>query len=147
MTVKEDFIPLETVRIDEEGFHLMLKAVVNKKEVRLLLDTGASRTVFDKSRLIDIFGKKQIKFKNVSEKSVGLGTKSMKSQMAIFDEFALGNISFADFTVVVLDLNHVNYSYQMIGDEGVAGVLGSDLLVKYKANIDLKNNKLKFRKK
>ena len=136
-------IPLSLLQIEEDGYHCMLNLEINGKDVRLLLDTGASRTVFDKTRILELFDKKEIKFKNVVHKSVGLGTKSMKSQTAVLKTFKIGHIVLIDFQVVVLDLQHVNFSYQMIGDPGICGVLGSDLLKKLNAVINFKSKTLK----
>jgi predicted aspartyl protease len=51
MRKKISNIPLELMNIEGDGYHLMIEAEVNEKTVRLLVDTGASKTVFDKTRL------------------------------------------------------------------------------------------------
>jgi hypothetical protein len=45
---------------------------------------------------------------------------------------------------IVLDLSHVNKSYEMIGLKPIDGVIGSDLLMKLKARIDFLAKTLKI---
>ena len=44
---KSNNIPLYIIPIQEDGFHVFLEASVNGHNIFMLLDTGASRTVFD----------------------------------------------------------------------------------------------------
>ena len=47
-------IKLEPVEVEEQNLHLILNAQVNGKDVRLVLDTGASRTCFDYDYFVEI---------------------------------------------------------------------------------------------
>ena len=40
-------IPLQLLPIENDGFHLMVEVEINGKKANLVVDTGASRTVFD----------------------------------------------------------------------------------------------------
>ena len=42
-------IPIEIIRIENEGYHLIIKGKINKKVSNLIIDTGASRSVFSNS--------------------------------------------------------------------------------------------------
>ena len=44
-------------------------------------------------------------------------------------------------------MNHVNETYQSIGLKPFDGVLGSDILYRFKASIDFKTKILKLRKR
>ncbi|MEO6302168.1 MAG: hypothetical protein ABIP51_03240 [Bacteroidia bacterium] len=44
-------IPFKILSIDNEGYHLLLKLHINRKVSKVLVDTGASKTVFDKTRI------------------------------------------------------------------------------------------------
>ena len=138
-------IPLELKNIEADGFHLMIIAEVNGKNVRMLVDTGASKTVFDKNRLEALLDEgARNDFEDMEQLSTGLGTNSMQGQIAVLSTFGLGDAKLSDFPVVVLDLDHVNQSYEMIGDQGIDGVLGSDLLKKFDAVIYFKKKILKI---
>jgi hypothetical protein len=47
-----------------------------------------------------------------------------------------------NYQAVAMNLSHVNYAYAQIGQKPIEGVLGSDLLKKYKAVIDYPKRKL-----
>lgn len=120
--------------IDEDGYHLSVKAKVNGKPANLIIDTGASRTVFDLNRI----GKfvKGDKLQENNKLSSGLGTNSMKSHITTLKKFQLGDLVINDYPAVFIDLSHVNVSYVNVGLEPIDGVLGSDILHAYNANIN-----------
>jgi len=49
-----------------------------------------------------------------------------------------------DYEAVLLDLSHVNKSYEQIGLKQIEGVLGSDILLKYNAIIDYPKKELRL---
>jgi hypothetical protein len=136
-------IPLKVLHIDEEGYHLMMKALINNRIAWLIVDTGASKTVLDSTRVRKYV--KQETFTEHDKLSSGLGTNSMASQIADIKKIRLGELEIRDYKVVLLDLSHVNSSYEQVGLEPVEGVLGSDILLKYKAVIDYDKKVLKLR--
>jgi predicted aspartyl protease len=144
MRKKISNIPLELMNIEGDGYHLMIEAEVNGKTVRLLVDTGASKTVFDKTRLQSLVEEGADEhYEDLEQLSTGLGTNSMQGQVAELDSFKFGEVEIKDYPVVVLDMDHVNQSYDMLGDRGIDGVLGSDILKKYDAVIYFKKKILK----
>jgi hypothetical protein len=126
----------ELMPIEEDGFHIFIDAVINGLSARLLVDTGASRTVFDEERIRVFLTKKNHRFKKFSKLSTGLGTNTMKSHSIILEEFRLGETVFKDYQAVVLNMEHVNQSYRMLGHPEIDGVLGGDLLAQLKVKID-----------
>jgi predicted aspartyl protease len=133
-------IPLKILKIDKDGFHLSVSARINGKVAHLVVDTGASRSVFDKERIKNFVDKEEIR--DIEKLSTGLGTNSMQSQCTLLSAFKIGTIEIKDFECILLDLAHVNQSYEMIGLKPVEGVIGSDILKKYNALIDYKNRLL-----
>jgi hypothetical protein len=69
----------------------------------------------------------------------------MESQMTLLKKISIGDLVINDYTTVLLDLSHVNGSYQQIGLKPVEGVLGSDILLLYNAVIDYEKKILKFK--
>jgi hypothetical protein len=57
----------------------------------------------------------------------------------------IGDIVIPDYKTFILDLSHVNNSYAQIGIKHIDGVIGSDLLVEYKAIIDYEKKHLKLK--
>lgn len=126
-------LPIKILKLDD-GFHLLVNARVNGKPSRLLVDTGASKTVFDKARS-SLFLSTD-KFEKHDKLSTGLGTSNMKSHLAIIETISLGKLTITNYKTVVIDLSHVNVAYSQLKLKPIDGVLGSDILKKYKAVID-----------
>lgn len=135
-------VPLTFLPLDEEGVHLLIDATINGNPIKLLVDTGASKTVFDKKSMKKLFGKKR--FKRHNSLSIGLGTSRMKSHMIELENFSIGELRLYNFESVLLNLNNVNKSYQMLGLPAIDGVLGGDILKKYKAEINYGEKVLVF---
>lgn len=127
-------IPLQLLSIEGDGFHLQVKVKVNGKPALMIVDTGASRTVFDKTQIANF-----LQLEEVAEHdrvSTGLGTSNMISQVVTLGRFSLGKLQLKLFPAVVLDLQHVNHTYDALGFAPIVGVLGCDVLVAHKAVID-----------
>ena len=126
-------IPIKLLKL-EDGFHLLINARVNGKAVRMLIDTGASKTVFDKER--------SARFRSAGtleehdKLSTGLGTSTMKSHLSLIQKMTLGKIVVENYQTVIIDLSHVNTAYGQLNQKPIDGVLGSDILKKYKTLID-----------
>ncbi len=140
------FIPLEVTAIEEDGFHLMVEVSVNGIPARMLVDTGASRSVFDNDRIGRFFDEEPELVEN-EQKSTGLGTSDMESQALYLDELKIGELVIRKYPAVVLDMSHVNHSYAALDMEPIDGVIGSDILMKYGASIDYGKSMLKINKR
>lgn len=136
-------IPFKVLSLDGEGYHLMLKIYLNRKVANVIIDTGASKTVLDKTMVKNYVTEQNF---DVHDKlSSGLGTNTMESQITVIKKLKIGALEMNDYQTILLDLSHVNSSYQQIGLKPVVGVLGSDILLKYKAVIDYEKQLLKLK--
>lgn len=136
-------IPIKILHIDNDGYHLLATIKINGKKANVIVDTGASRTVFDKTRI-----KKFVKTRSqkIEDKlSTGLGTNNMESHQLVIDSLSIGKLKLKDYSTVLLDLSHVNESYKMLELEEIEGVLGSDILYKYKAVINYEKAQMKLK--
>ena len=119
-------LKLKIVELDKQGFHYFLKAKVNGKSARFLLDTGASHTVMDSSRIQSFIDHSN--FEENPTLSTGLGTNTMQSKIATLDTFILGKTVLRNFEMILMDLSHVNESYRLAEKKPLDGVLGSNVL-------------------
>ena len=140
------FIPLELIAIEDDGYHLMIEVFVNGKPARMLVDTGASRSVFDQNRIANFFDEAPDLSEN-EQKSTGLGTNTMESQALYLGELRIGELLIKKYPAVVLDMRHVNQSYETLGMEPIDGVIGSDILMKYAGLIDYGRQILRINKR
>jgi hypothetical protein len=135
-------LPFTVLPIDDVGYHIVIDAKINGKPVRLIVDTGASKTAFDLESLERLGEETELEANE--ELSAGLGTTSMQSYFLGIDLFELGDLKVEDYLAVALDLSNINVTYEQLGLEPIDGVLGGDLLMDYKAIVDYKKSCLKF---
>ncbi|MGN5953061.1 retropepsin-like aspartic protease [Sphingobacterium lactis] len=134
-------IPFERINLQADGYHIITEVTLFDKTFKLVIDTGASKTVLDKTTLLES-GIAEDTFENTDILSTGLGTNSMESFMLTIPEIRLHDWQIKNFTVAVLDLSSINFAYNQIGLEPVIGVLGGDILQQYGAIIDYKKQTL-----
>ena len=133
-------IQLEIIDLHEDGFHPLVQVSVFGKPFTLVLDTGASKTAFDHGTLLNEDAKLEVS----DRLSTGLGTNDMASSTAIIRDMQIGDLSIGEFEVAVLDLSSINIAYRQLNHPEVLGVLGGDILMKYKAVIDYGNGTLQL---
>jgi len=137
-------IPLQIIDLHDDGFHPLVNIKVFGKPFKVVLDTGASKTAFDKTMLLNAYAEAVL---NISDKlSTGLGTNTMESSTALITDMHIGRLLVDEFEVAVLDLSTINIAYRQLGHPEVLGVLGGDILIKYKAVIDYGKGKMVLRK-
>ncbi|MCU0441022.1 MAG: retroviral-like aspartic protease family protein [Bacteroidia bacterium] len=137
-------IKLDIVELEKKNFHVFVNFTINNANCRLLLDTGASKTVMDDNRILRLIEPNKVKTNE--SKSVGLGVAEMETKIATLAHWQSGKFKIKQFKVAVLPLSHVNQTYNLLGVESIDGVLGSDFLMKYKAVIDYTKSLLKLKK-
>ena len=133
-------IPLQFTDLGDGGCHIIIKAKINGKSARLIVDTGASHTMFDKSRFERFVS--ETNFEKTGQSSTGVGSNSMETHFTNIKKFTLGTIKFIDWEVVVIDISHVNQALLGAGLRPVDGVIGGDFLKKFNALIDYQNKEL-----
>jgi hypothetical protein len=137
-------IPFRLVPIEEDGFHLTMDVVIGRKKANVLIDTGASKTVFDLTRIQQFIKSKDEGFERSPHLSTGLGTNDLVSHMTLLPSLRIGEAVLKKFNVVLLDLSHVNQSYKMLGIPPIDGVIGSDLLNAFDAQLSFRSCSLKI---
>jgi hypothetical protein len=127
-------VPLQIIDLNEDGFHPLLNIKVFGKKFTVVLDTGASKTAFDKTLLQQANESALITESGIL--STGLGTNSMASFTAIMHDMRIGRLKIPEFEVAVLDLSTINFAYAQMGHPQVLGVIGGDILMQYHAVIN-----------
>lgn len=128
-------IPLEIIALKGDGYQCFINVLLNGEiHSRMILDTGASRSVFDINliRESELAGELEIN----EDKATGLGTNSMEGFILLFDSIKIGELEIKNYTAGILDLSLVNETYTAIGLPGINGAIGSDILYQHKAKID-----------
>ncbi|MDR6785463.1 putative aspartyl protease [Pedobacter africanus] len=131
-------VPLTLINLQDDGFHLLVEIVVFGQKLLAVVDTGASRSVFDKS-----FIESNIKGLEHTEEThaTTLFTTSSTLQASI-PKIKIGSLILKDYEAVALDLNAVNQAYEGLGHPNIMAIIGGDLLLKYHATINYRKMKL-----
>ena len=137
-------VPLKIIDLHDDGYHLLIEVTVYGKPFILVLDTGASKTAFDHAMLLQSGNDALIKASD--RLSTGLGTNNMASSTAWISDLYIGDLLVAAFEVAVLDLSSINIAYRQLDHPEVLGVLGGDILMKYKAVINYSKKTISFKR-
>jgi len=136
-------IPIDIVTLgDGNSYHLFVSGIINDQKYDLLIDTGASHTIFD-AKLIPEISDNELEKHEIQ--SAGIQAGELKSSFGHIKTFELGSLKRKNWTVILIDLTHVNNLYRNFTDKRVAGLIGSDFLLKHLAIIDYKKKHLLLR--
>lgn len=133
-------IPLILLNLQNDGFHLLVEVTVFNQSFKAVLDTGASKTVFDKNSVEKHIDSVHIKLSD--QLSTGLGTNTMESYTLTVPDFQIGDLHLKNYEAAVLDLSTINIAYQQLDMDPVLGVIGGDILQEYGACIDYTSHTL-----
>jgi len=133
-------IKLNIFSLDKDGFHVRLKVNINGKPAHFILDTGASRTVFDKNAVEKFLPESNIEAIDMAGSSAS--SNDLQFQITTVKELEIGSLKIKKYRCVIMDLTHVNMAYEMANRPKVHGILGGDILKKYKAKINYETKTL-----
>jgi len=140
--MKSTTVPLELINLHDDGFHLLVEVVVFGKKFNAVLDTGASKTVLDKTTVEKYISTEELR---QSEKlSTGLGTSTMESHTVVLPFLKIGKLNLENFEAAVLDLSTISTAYELLNLPPVIGVLGGDILYGHGAVINYEKLLLKL---
>jgi predicted aspartyl protease len=130
-------VPLEQVL----GWRVV-NAKIAGSPVRLLLDTGSPGTRLDRSRAKSI----RLEWRATSDSTGDVNADGTNLETCLIPRLDAGEVSLPSVRAWAFDLKHFNEDLQEAGEKRLLdGVMGSDILLKYKAVIDLKSNRLYLR--
>lgn len=137
-------IKLEILSIQEYGIHCFVSAKVIGSKARMLIDTGASKTVFAKSfiekNLSELYTKKS------EQLTTGLGGNNIESEEAVIPVLKIGKLIIKNYHAHILDLAQINETYHQVDLPPIDGVIGCDLLLAHKAVLNFKKRILALSK-
>jgi hypothetical protein len=138
-------VPLKLINLQDDGFHLLVEIVVFGETHYAVLDTGASRSVFDKALMEKHIPQDDIEVVRSAEENIATTLFSTSSTaQANLPKLRIGKLKLKNYQAVGLDLASVNEAYEHLGHPVVAGIIGGDILFKYKARINYKTMVMKL---
>jgi hypothetical protein len=135
-------VPIQLLDIEGEGFHIMVRGMIHNKEAHFLIDTGASRSVFDPKTISSFI--ENIEFEKKEGMTAGVGSSDLESATFVMDNFSIGDLEIHHYEAVALDLENIHEMYDKLFLPHIDGIIGGDLLKKYKAVINYRSKKLRL---
>ena len=115
--------------------HLYINAAINRIPATLFLDTGGTITILDKERT----GRFESRTSLSTLIIAGIGADRPVVRRFVIEEFSLAGFHLENFRIHLLSLSYINDSFRRMGLEEIDGVIGADILHRYRAIIDYGN--------
>lgn len=135
-------VPLQLLNIEDEGFHVMIKGKINGMEANFLVDTGASRTIFNLNAVNQFIEQPQLEKKEGI--TSGVGSENLESFLFTIETLSIGKIDLNNYEAVAIDLDTIHESYEKLGLPNIDGVIGGDILFQLKACINYHLRKIRL---
>lgn len=128
-------VSLRLIELEENNYHLVLASQFpGGREYTWVIDTGASRSVFDLTLTECYTSLPEGEEMNVQ--SAGIGAPALEASLGILSPFSAGPLTFPPMKIALLDLTHINDLYFHAVGEKICGLIGSDFLMEHRAIID-----------
>ena len=135
-------VPIQLLDIEGDGFHIMVNGLIHDKEANFLIDTGASRSVFDPITISAFIDNQQ--YEKKEGMTAGVGSSDIESSTFVIDYMTIGELKITDYEGVALDLENIHEMYGKLHLPHIDGIIGGDLLKQYKAVINYRSKKLRL---
>ncbi|WP_343531774.1 aspartyl protease family protein [Pedobacter sp.] len=135
-------VPLILVNLQDNGFHILVEIVVFGEKQFAVVDTGASRSVFDKGLV-----EKHVENLHESEEqqaaTIFSSTTTLVGNIPLLQ---IGKLKLPNYETVAIDLQSVSDTYLQMGQPPIAGIIGGDILMQFNCKIDYQKKVLRFYK-
>jgi predicted aspartyl protease len=133
-------VPLILINLQDDGFHLLVEIVVFGERVFAVVDTGASRSVFDKTLM-----EKHVQELLISDETQAATIfSSSVTQQGLIPKLKIGKLTLKNYAAIALDLQSVTDTYISLGHPPIGAIIGGDILMKFDAKIEYKNRLMRF---
>ena len=127
-------IKFSLIKLDDVSFHIITEGRINDAHVNLIIDTGASTSVFDSEYLKDHLpvpgGKHEIIH------SAGISAEKIETSRSVAETFVIGKLIMHQYPLILINMNRINGLYSKVTGKNIHGLIGSDFLSSMNAVID-----------
>lgn len=138
-------VKFRTLTLQPGITHLILQLKIMGKKTNMLIDTGASVTMFNKFRFHELISFEEQLLEPVEEPCKGVKDVNSELGMVNLKEVQIGHLLLRDYLGRLLDLENVNESYLKMGYPPLDGIIGNDLLFAYQTELIPADNKMIIR--
>ncbi len=136
-------LAMQYLNLQDKGYHICVNCIINGyKDLTVLIDTGASNSVFDINHKAFLsIEKESLPADNISS---GFSASIDNISVGIIDLIEFDDYKTSIEPALFTSLEHVNSVYAELKIEPLAGIIGCDFLKKNKAIINLKKGQLQL---
>jgi hypothetical protein len=145
MTKKNITIRFKVLKLDGGGRHIAIKARINGYNSVLLVDTGASNSIFDSDHIA--FAETSLKKVDSDGNSSGFNSEISNLFQGEISEFKISRYKQNNIKVIFTSMDHINALYRTLRFPVIAGIIGCDWLLENKAVLDFSQHILVIEKK
>ncbi len=135
-------LKLIRIPIPENGLHLLVKVKIGSQFYYLILDTGASESVLDKTLPKQLFSSVEI---NEEAQTYGIQSENIETGTGCVKTIAFGKLKLKNQSFHLVDLSQINTLYGKLINFRISGLVGSDFLYRFRATISYNTNRMILR--
>jgi hypothetical protein len=137
-------IKIHVLNIQGGGFHILIKCKINDISGMLLIDTGASNSIFDLN--LENFDKNNLIPLEDEITSSGFNSTIEELYSGEIKNLKIGSFNTQIENAIFTSLDYINALYLSMDLTKILGIIGCDFLFKHKAVIDLSQKYLYLEK-
>jgi len=127
-------IPLSLIALDQSSYHIIARGIINDLPVNLVIDTGASKSVFDRNYLKDHLPEQDNQAEEIH--STGITADKIEAIRSTATTLTLGRLTLYQYPVMLINMKEINKLYSKVTGTTIHGLIGSDFLHSMNAVID-----------
>lgn len=135
---KKQTIKIEIAHLGDEGTHIFCKGKINGKKARILIDTGASKSVLSEEFAQKLKNIKHLDLSEEENKASGIGAEKVDTQFSRIKSLRFKKLKIKKLIVGTIDVSHVKALYASLNIEPFDFILGGEVLEMHNGIIDYK---------
>ncbi len=133
------------MQLEKGNYHALIRGKACGQSIRIVLDTGASRSCLDKAFMEQAMP--AVQPQKHDGITAGIGGDDFAVFTANVPDFRIGRFSLTSYeNVALVDFTYINEAYRRLRRKPVQMILGADFLVRHHAVIDFGLNLFSFDK-
>lgn len=133
-------LPLQVISLDGDGYHLLVEIKLFGETHMAVVDTGASRSVFERTLILAHAGDVE----HVPANQASTLFAVAETIQATIPLLKIGRLKLSNYDAVAIDLSSVTTTYAQFGHPAIAAIIGGDILMEHHAKIDYVKKTLRF---
>lgn len=134
---------LEIVELEENDYHTLINGSVCGHPIRIVIDTGASRSCMDVEFANQVLP--QLQTEHHDGVSAGIGGNDFEVQTTDVPNLKIGRYLMETYhDIALINFTYINEAYRKLNKEPIQMILGNDFFIEHQAIINYRYNVLYF---